>query len=58
MAQGRFGSMLEGFRVDGTVAITAASATVRTELTLVEIASGRTAAVSIRGFLESAVLLR
>lgn len=56
--EGRFGSLLEGFRVDGTAAITAASATVPTELTLVEIASGRIAAVSISGFLQGTVLLR
>jgi len=56
--QGRFGSLLEAFRVDGSAAIVAASGSVRTELTLIEIATGRTAAVSINGFLEGAAVLR
>ena len=56
--QGRFGSLLESFRVDGSAAIIAASGSVRTELTLIEVATGRTAAVSINGFLEGAALLR
>ena len=56
--QGRFGSLLEAFRIDGSAAIIAASGSVRTELTLFEIATSRTAAVSINGFLEGAVLLR
>ena len=56
--QGRFGSLLEGFRVDGSAAIVAASGSVRTELTLIEIATGRTCAVTISGFLEGAVRLR
>ncbi len=56
--EGRFGSLLESFRVDGSAAIIAASGSVRTELTLFEIATSRTAAVSINGFLEGAVLLR
>ncbi len=58
VGQGRFGSVLEGFRVDGTVAIIAASGSVRTELTLIEIATGRTGSVSINGFLEGGVRLR
>jgi len=56
--EGRFGSLLEGFRVDGSATIIAASGSVRTELTLIEVATGRTAAVSINGFLEGTVLLR
>ena len=56
--QGRFGSLLESFRVDGSAAIIAASGSVRTELTLIEVATGRTAAVSINGFLEGAAQLR
>jgi hypothetical protein len=56
--QGRFGSLLESFRVDGSAAIIAASGSVRTELTLIEVATGRSAAVSISGFLEGAALLR
>jgi len=56
--QGRFGSLLEGFRVDGSAAIIAASGSVRTEVTLIEVATGRVAAVSISGFLEGAVRLR
>jgi hypothetical protein len=58
VVQGRFGSLLEGFRVDGTAAIIAASGSVRTELMLVDIATGRSAAVTIGGFLEGAVRLR
>jgi len=58
VAQGRFGSLLEGFRVDGTAAILAASGSVRTEITVIEIATGRMAAVAINGFLEGAVRLR
>jgi hypothetical protein len=50
--------VLEAFRVDGSTAIVAASGSVRTELTPIEIATGRTAAVSIDGFLEGAALLR
>src|SRR5438309_3799087 len=56
--QGRFGSLVESFRVDGSAAIIAASGSVRTELTLIEVATGRTAAVSINGLLEGAALLR
>jgi hypothetical protein len=56
--QGRFGSRLESFRVDGSAAIIAASGSVRTELTLIDVATGRAAAVSINGFLEGAALLR
>jgi len=58
LRQGRFGSLLESFRVDGSAAIIAASGSVRTELTLIEVATGRVGAVSINGFLEGAVLLR
>jgi hypothetical protein len=58
VVQGRFGSLLEGFRVDGTAAIIAASGSVRSEMTLIEIATGRTAAVTIGGFLEGVVRLR
>lgn len=58
VVRGRFGSLLEGFRVDGTAVIIAASGSVRTELTLIEIATGRTAAVSIGGSLAGAVRLR
>ena len=57
MREGRFGSLLQGFRVDGSAAIIAASGSVRTELTLVEIATGRTAEVSINGSLEGTVQL-
>jgi hypothetical protein len=56
--RGRLGSLLEGFRVDGTAAIISASGSVRTELTLIEIATGRMANVSIGGFLAGAVRLR
>jgi hypothetical protein len=56
--RGRFGSLLEGFRVDGTAAIISASGSVRTELTLIEIATGRMADVRIGGFLAGAVRLR
>jgi len=55
--QGRFGSLLERFRVDGSAAIIAASGSVRTELMVVELATGRTTAVSINGFLEGTVQL-
>jgi len=48
----------ESFRVDGSAAVIAASGSVRTELTLIEVATGRSAAVSISGFLEGAALLR
>ena len=58
VVRGRFGSLLEGFRVDGSAAIISASGSVRTELTLIEIATGRMAAVSIGGFLAGAVRLR
>ena len=56
--RGRFGSLLEGFRVDGSAAIISASSTVRTELTLIEVATGRLTNVSIGGFLAGAVRLR
>jgi len=56
--RGRFGSLLEGFRVDGTAAIISASGTVRTELTLIDVATGRMTNVSIGGFLAGAVRLR
>ena len=56
--RGRFGSLLEGFRVDGSAAIISASSTVRTELTLIEVATGRMTNVSIGGFLAGAVRLR
>jgi hypothetical protein len=56
--RGRFGSFLEGFRVDGTAAIVADSATVRTELMLIEVATGRTARASINGALEGSARLR
>ena len=56
--RGRFGALLEGFRVDGTAAIISASGSVRTELTLIEIATGRMTDVSINGFLAGAVRLR
>ena len=56
--RGRFGSLLEGFRVDGSAAIISASSTVRTELTLIDVATGRMANVSISGFLAGAVRLR
>jgi hypothetical protein len=56
--RGRFGSLLESFRVDGSAAIISASGTVRTELTLIEIATGRMTNVSIGGFLAGAVRLR
>ena len=56
--RGRFGSLLEGFRVDGSAAIISASSTVRTELTLIEIATGRMTNVSISGFLAGTVRLR
>ena len=55
--EGRFGSLLERFRVDGSAAIIAASGSVRTELMVVELATGRTTAVSINGFLEGTVQL-
>jgi len=56
--RGRFGALLEGFRVDGTAAIISASGSVRTELTLIEIATGRMTGVSIGGFLAGAVRFR
>jgi hypothetical protein len=56
--RGRFGSLLEGFRVDGSAAIISASSTVRTELTLIDVATGRMTDVSISGFLAGAVRLR
>lgn len=56
--RGRFGSLLEGFRVDGSAAIISASSTVRTELTLIDVTTGRTAAVSIGGFLLGTARLR
>src|SRR5438874_3602696 len=56
--QGRFGSLLESFRVDGSAAIIAAFGSVGTELTLIEVATGRASAVSINGFLEGAAQLR
>jgi hypothetical protein len=58
ITQGRFGSLLEGFRVDGSAAIIAAHGTARTELTLYEIATGRMTAVSISGSLAGSVRLR
>jgi hypothetical protein len=58
VVQGCFGALLEGFRVDGTAAIIAASGSARTELTLFEIATGRMATVTISGNLEGAVRLR
>jgi hypothetical protein len=56
--RGRFGSLLEGFRVDGSAAIISAHSTARTELTLIEIATGRMTNVRISGFLAGAVRLR
>lgn len=56
--RGRFGSLLEGFRVDGSAAIISASSTVRTELTLIDVATGRSANVSIGGSLVGAARLR
>jgi hypothetical protein len=56
--QGRFGSLLEGFRVDGSAAIISAHGSARTELSLYEIATGRTTAVSIGGYLGGSVRLR
>jgi hypothetical protein len=58
VAQGRFGSLLEGFRVDGTAAIIAFSGSVGSEITLFEISTGRMAAVTLNGSLEGAVRLR
>jgi len=55
VAQGRFGSQLVGFQVNGTATITRS---VRTELTLIESPSGRTATARITGFLGREVLLR
>lgn len=56
--QGRFGSLLEGFRVDGSAAIIAAHGSARTELSLYDIATGSTTAVSIGGYLGGSVRLR
>lgn len=56
--RGRFGSLLEVFRVDGSAAIISASSTVRTELTLIDVATGRSANVSIGGSLVGAARLR
>src|SRR5438093_2606666 len=56
--QGRFGSLLEAFRIDGSRAIITASGSVRTEHKQVEISTSCTAAMCINGFLEGAVLLR
>ena len=58
VVQGRIGSLLEGFRVDGTAAIIGASGSVRSEITVIEIATGRMAAVTISGSLERLVRLR
>ena len=56
--RGRFGSLLEGFRVDGSAAIISAHSTARTELTLIEIATDRMSEVSIGGFLLGPARLR
>jgi len=56
--RGRFGSLLEAFRVDGSAAIISAHSTARTELTLIEIATGRMSDVSIGGFLLAPARLR
>ena len=58
VAQRRFGSLLEGFRIDGTAAIIAASGSVRSEITFLEIATGRRAAVTLSGSLEGVVRFR